>query len=94
MKILRTLFFSRRKLMQVVPLFKDDRVPASLKGLAVVLAVLIFTPLNILGDIPVIGLFDDAALLLFLTGWFVREATKHIERNITPQTVAADLRVR
>lgn len=94
MKILRTLFFSRRKLAAVVALFKDERVPVSLKALAVVLAVLIFTPLNILGDIPIIGLFDDAALLMFLMGWFVREATKHAERNITPQVDAADLRVR
>jgi len=83
MKILRTLFFSRRKLMAVMPLFRDERVPASLKGIAIVLAILIFTPINFLGYIPVLGLFDDAALLMFLATWFVREATKHVERNVT-----------
>jgi len=94
MNILRTLFFSRRKLMAVVPLFKDERVPGPLKAVAVVLAILIFTPVNILGDIPIIGLFDDAALLMFLATWFVREATKHVERNITPPVAASELQVR
>jgi len=83
MNLLRTLFFSRRKLMAVLPLMKDERVPLSLKGLAVVLAILVFSPVNFLGYIPVIGLFDDAALLMFISTWFVSEATKHTVRNVS-----------
>lgn len=83
MKILRTLFFSRRKLMAVLPLMRDERVPISLKGLAVILALLVFTPVNFLGYIPIVGLFDDAALLMLISTWFVREALKHAERNVT-----------
>ena len=70
--------------MAVLPLMKDERVPLSLKGLAVVLAFLVFTPVNFLGYIPVIGLFDDAALLMFISSWFVGEATKHTVRNVSP----------
>lgn len=93
-KLFRTLFFARRKLMAVLPLMKDERVPVSLKGLAVVLAVLVFTPVNFLGYIPVIGLFDDAALLMFISSWFVGEATKHTLRNVTSPAAMTDLRVR
>ncbi|MFN2527718.1 MAG: hypothetical protein ABR584_03275 [Candidatus Baltobacteraceae bacterium] len=86
MKLFRTLFFARRKLMAVLPLMKDERVPLTLKGLALVLAILVFSPLNFLGYIPIIGLFDDAALLMFISTWFVNEATKHTVRNISRAT--------
>ncbi|GAC1656411.1 MAG: hypothetical protein NVS9B12_08090 [Vulcanimicrobiaceae bacterium] len=91
MRFLRTLFFARRNLGRVLPLLRDERVPVSLKATAGVLAVLVFTPLNILGYIPVVGLFDDAALLMFITTWFVGAAGKHIERNVTPPSVGTNL---
>ena len=91
MKILRTLFFSRRKLMAVLPMMRDERVPVSLKGLAVILALLVFTPVNFLGYIPIIGLFDDAALLMFISTWFVREAAKHVERNVTAPSLSTQI---
>ena len=90
MKLLRTLFFARRKLMAVLPLIRDERVPLSLKGLAIFLGLLVFTPVNFLGYIPIVGLFDDAALLMFISTWFVNEATKHTVRNVSPAT-SADL---
>lgn len=88
MKLFRTLFFARRKLMAVLPLMKDERVPLTLKGLAVLLAILVFSPMNFLGYIPIIGLFDDAALLMFISTWFVNEATKHTVRNVGPASSA------
>jgi uncharacterized membrane protein YkvA (DUF1232 family) len=45
-----------------------------LKILALVAAVFILSPLNILGDIPLLGILDDAALLALLAAWFVRAA--------------------
>ncbi len=84
MRIFRTLFLARRNLSRVLPLLRDGRVPVSLKATAAVLAVLVFTPLNILGYIPVVGFFDDAALLMFVSAWFVGAAIKHTERNVTP----------
>lgn len=93
MSLIRTLFFARRSLTRIVPLMRDERVPISLKIAACVLALLVFTPLNILGYIPIIGFFDDAALLMFISTWFVGAATKHIERNVTPIAAGSDLAV-
>ncbi|HTD33467.1 MAG TPA: hypothetical protein VK665_07400 [Candidatus Elarobacter sp.] len=36
------------------------------------------SPLNILGDIPLLGIVDDAALLALLVGWFVRSAERYV----------------
>ena len=85
MRLIRTLFLARRSLTRVVPLLRDERVPISLKIAAGVLVLLVFTPLNILGYIPIVGFFDDAALLMVISTWFVGAAGKHIERNATPQ---------
>ena len=46
-----------------------------MKIIAAVLALAIVSPLNILGDIPLLGLFDDLALLSMLAGWFVGAAS-------------------
>jgi len=79
MKILRTLMAARTAIFRVVPLMRHADVPAALKLGALALAVLIISPVDLLGDIPVIGLFDDAALLTMLCMWFVSRATKYAE---------------
>ena len=63
---------------------RDERVPAQLKVTAAILGVLIISPLDVFGDIPVLGLFDDAFLLTLLCAAFVWAATRTIEQNITP----------
>ena len=74
MKTLRALYFARRNLLRVLPLMRDARVPIALRATAIALALFIVSPLNILGDIPLIGFFDDAALLVLLASWFVSRA--------------------
>lgn len=84
MALPRLLFSAVRNFKRVLPLMRDDRVPAQLKFTAAILAVLIISPLDIFGDIPVIGLFDDAFLLTLLCAVFVWAATRVIEKDVTP----------
>ena len=93
MRILRTLFLARRNIGRIFPLMRDERVPASLKAIAVVLAILVFTPVNILGYIPIVGFLDDAALLMMISSWFVDAASKHVVRDVTPRQSAADIMI-
>jgi uncharacterized membrane protein YkvA (DUF1232 family) len=58
---------------------RHQSVPLHLKVIAGVLALLIISPLNILGDIPFLGLFDDVALLGLLAGWFVGMAAHYAD---------------
>jgi uncharacterized membrane protein YkvA (DUF1232 family) len=74
MNILRFAFTVRHTLGRAWALAQDPHVPRNLKITALALALLILSPLNILGDIPLIGVFDDVALLGFLLRWFVKAA--------------------
>ena len=74
MALLRLLLTSRRTLARAYALARDARVPTRLKLLALAAALFILSPLNILGDIPLLGIFDDAALLAVLLAWFVHAA--------------------
>ena len=76
MKIFRLLATTRNELPRLAPLFRDERVPVWSKVLAVLVALLIVSPINILGDIPLLGFFDDAALLMFVLHTFVRFAER------------------
>jgi uncharacterized membrane protein YkvA (DUF1232 family) len=55
---------------------RDARVPLWSKLAAAGLALLVVSPLNILGDIPLLGLVDDGALLLFVLHQFVKFAER------------------
>jgi uncharacterized membrane protein YkvA (DUF1232 family) len=77
MGFLRLLLTSRRTLARAYALARDARVPMRLKILALVGAAFILSPLNILGDIPLLGIVDDAALLALLLSWFVRVASPY-----------------
>ena len=66
----------RETLVRAWALMRHPGVPIPLKAITVALALFIVSPLNILGDIPLIGIFDDVALLSFLLGWFVKEAER------------------
>lgn len=68
---MRLFATARRSLPQLVPLFKHQHVPAWLKTITVMAALLIVSPLDIFSDIPVLGIFDDVALLALLLNFFV-----------------------
>jgi uncharacterized membrane protein YkvA (DUF1232 family) len=77
MGLLRLLLTSRRTILRAWRLARDERVPMRFKIMASVGVLLILSPLNLLGDIPLLGFFDDAALLGFLLSWFVRVAAPY-----------------
>jgi uncharacterized membrane protein YkvA (DUF1232 family) len=79
MRILRLLFAAKTAIFRTVPLLRDARVPLSLKLLAAAMALLVISPLDLFGDVPVLGALDDAALLTLLCMWFVSQAARHVE---------------
>ncbi|GAC1304850.1 MAG: hypothetical protein NVSMB21_05820 [Vulcanimicrobiaceae bacterium] len=84
MKLFRTFSAARHELPRVLPLLRDTRVPTWAKLAAVGAAAFVISPLNILGDIPLLGFFDDAALLAFVIHYFVRFAEGRIANEIVP----------
>jgi uncharacterized membrane protein YkvA (DUF1232 family) len=78
-KLLRLfrLYRIRTTLLDAFRLLRNPSVPLRLKLITLGLALLILSPLNILGDIPLLGLVDDVALMSLLAGWFVRAAMRH-----------------
>jgi uncharacterized membrane protein YkvA (DUF1232 family) len=87
-RILRLFAATRRSLPRVFPLMRDAAVPMWLKAAAVVAALLIISPLDLLGDIPILGLLDDAALLLLACSLFVTLAER-LRARAQPLRVAA-----
>jgi uncharacterized membrane protein YkvA (DUF1232 family) len=84
MALPRLLFSAARNFKRAFPLMRDERVPSGLKIVTGVLALLIISPLDVFGDIPVLGLLDDAVLLTLLCMLFVWLATQAVEKNVTP----------
>jgi len=79
MRFLRLLFAAKTAIFRTVPLLRDARVPISLKLLAAAIGLLIISPIDIFGDVPVLGALDDVALLTLLCMWFVTQAAGHVE---------------
>ena len=79
MRILRLVFAAKAAILRTVPLLREARVPISLKLVVAALGILIVSPVDIFGDIPVLGVLDDATLLALLCMWFVSQATRHLE---------------
>jgi uncharacterized membrane protein YkvA (DUF1232 family) len=59
-----------------------------LKLQALAAAMFILSPLNILGDIPLLGILDDAALLALLLAWFVRAAAPWTAEAVAQTAIA------
>lgn len=78
MAILTTLMKARRSITSMVPLMRDARVPFALKALTVGFGALIISPIDIFGDIPILGVLDDGLLLTLLCMWFVGRANRHV----------------
>lgn len=81
-------FALMRNFRRVLPLMRDARVPAGLKLGTALMGLLIISPLDIFGDIPVLGLFDDAVLLALLAAAFVLLATRATQRVVSTRVVA------
>lgn len=79
MKLVRLFLAAKTAIFRTVPLMRDARVPTVLKLTAAALAVLVISPIDLFGDIPVLGALDDAALLTLLCMWFVSQAARHVE---------------
>jgi uncharacterized membrane protein YkvA (DUF1232 family) len=88
MKALRYLSVVRSALPRLMPLMRDERIPQWLKTGTVVGALVIISPLDLFGDIPILGILDDVTLLAILATFFVNVATKML-----PQTVDPPMRV-
>jgi uncharacterized membrane protein YkvA (DUF1232 family) len=52
-------------------LMRDERVPLWQRGAAIGLVVLIFSPLDIVGDIPIVGQFWDFTLAVVVLDAFI-----------------------
>jgi uncharacterized membrane protein YkvA (DUF1232 family) len=81
-RLLRIFAATRSALPRVLPLFRDSRVPFWLKAAAVTAALLIISPLDVFGDIPVLGFFDDAVLLALLINAFVALCARWTMREV------------
>jgi len=88
MGLLKLLLTSRRNAVRAYALVRDARVPLRLKLLALAALLFILSPLNILGDIPLLGIADDAVLIGLLLSWFVRTASPY-GAEISKQTLMA-----
>jgi uncharacterized membrane protein YkvA (DUF1232 family) len=90
MNLLRLVFVLKREVPRVLPLMRDARVPMWAKCVSAVAALLIVSPLDVFGDIPGLGLIDDAVLLVLVTHLFVRFAESRLRpvpvRNVTPNS--------
>ncbi len=89
MNPLRTLAAAARELPRLIPLMRNPAVPGGAKIAAVAAAALIVSPLDIFGDIPILGQIDDVVLLGYVVHLFVKFAEKslanaRVERNVTP----------
>jgi uncharacterized membrane protein YkvA (DUF1232 family) len=59
-------------------LFRDERVPLWLRGAVIGLLGLIFSPIDLPGDIPVIGQFWDFTLAVTVLDLFIKTAPAHV----------------
>jgi uncharacterized membrane protein YkvA (DUF1232 family) len=83
----RLLLAAGRNYKRMLPLMRDARVPTALKAGTAALGLLILSPLDVFGDIPVLGVLDDAVLLTLLCTLFVWLGTQIVEKNVTPRRV-------
>ena len=94
MRLLRYIPVVRSALPRLLPLMRDARVPQWLKAGTVVAALLIISPLDLLGDIPILGILDDITLLAILSTVFVNVATKMLPQiEEPPMRVVEPMRI-
>lgn len=94
MRLIRLLFAAKTAIFRAVPLLRDTRVPLLLKLVVVSIGLLIISPLDLFGDVPVLGALDDAALLTLLCMWFVSQAVRYLEPVRVRRRSSAALAIR
>jgi uncharacterized membrane protein YkvA (DUF1232 family) len=72
---------------------RDERVPLALKLAAGAMGLLVISPIDVFGDIPVLGALDDATLLILICMWFVSQAAKRVE-SAPPRRIDAEMLAR
>lgn len=87
MNILRLGITLRKTAARAFAAFVDGRVPGRLKCIAFAATLFVVSPLNIFGDIPLLGVLDDAALVSLILMWFVRASLPY-QRTIDAVAVA------
>jgi len=84
---------SPRLIVQAYRLLRHPGVPSRLKLLTAAGAALILSPIDLFGDIPVLGSSATRCCWRWLLAWFVRMGTRSIEAgppvDVTPQRAAA-----
>lgn len=68
--------------MRVLSLMRHARVPLPLKLGTLLAALVILSPLDLFGDVPGLGLLDDAMLLTLLAVLFVQVANWTLARGV------------
>jgi uncharacterized membrane protein YkvA (DUF1232 family) len=56
--------------------FMNPSVPLKLKVLALAAVAFVISPLNLLGDIPLLGILDDVVLFGFVLNLFIRASDR------------------
>ncbi len=59
-------------------LFRDQRVPLWMRGSVLGLLALIFSPLDVIGDIPVVGQFWDFSMAVVVLDAFIQWAPAEV----------------
>lgn len=62
-------------------LFLDERVSPMLKLAAAIAAIVVVSPVDLIGDVPLLGPIDDIALLMLLVTLFVKLCPAAIVRE-------------
>lgn len=78
MTILRLAFGLRKTALRALTALADRRVPGRLKLLAVAATLLVLSPLNLLGDLPLLGALDDAGMVILVLTWFTRASAPYV----------------
>ncbi len=78
MKYFGRLLALRKIALRAFVAVADRRVPRRLKLIAAGAVLLILSPVNLLGDIPLLGIVDDAGLLGLVLLWFTRAAEPYL----------------
>lgn len=55
-------------------LFRDERVPLYLRVSTIGILAFIFSPLDVVGDLPIIGQFWDFTVAVVVLEWFIKLA--------------------
>ncbi|MGP6159515.1 MAG: hypothetical protein ACLPYS_18740 [Vulcanimicrobiaceae bacterium] len=81
MNLLHLASTARHALPRLIPLMRHSSVPLWLKLGAGAAGLLIISPLDLFGDIPILGALDDAVLLLIVANMFILVAERIVRRR-------------